>query len=119
MKRIARHSALLLLVACASLHAGAQQLGTLFNTPEERARLDALRRGEPVHAADAAGNALPTRRPAITGYVQRSDGRNTVWIDGRPVLVAAPKARRILEPRMVQPAPSPREPARPQVEEPD
>ncbi|HET9651617.1 MAG TPA: hypothetical protein VFP36_05475 [Usitatibacter sp.] len=109
MRRILRHSAAAL-VALASLGAAAQQLGTLFQTPEERARLDRLRRGEPLQSA-AAGTtgaaAAPEHRPAITGYVQRSDGRNTVWIDGRPVLVASPNARRVLEPRLVQPGSEP------------
>jgi hypothetical protein len=38
----------------------------------------------------------------VTGYVQRSDGRGTVWIDGRPVRVAGPQASRIFDPRSVR-----------------
>ena len=97
----ARHAALLALSlgALAAPCAAAFELGTLFTTPEERARLDRLRRGEP----DAPVGAQETRAPnaAITGYVKRSDGRNTVWIDGAPVVVSRPGAGDLLEPRAV------------------
>jgi hypothetical protein len=33
--------------------------------------------------------------------VKRSDGLSTVWIDGRPVRLADPKAARLLDPRTV------------------
>ena len=94
--RASRASALLamLLVAAA---ARAADLGTLFYTPAEREGMDRLRRGEPSETAAAA--SPPAR--AITGYVKRSDGRSTVWIDGRPVVVADPKAERLLEPHAV------------------
>ena len=108
MQPIARLSAALLL-SLAALDAASQELGTLFHTPEERARLDKLRRGEPLHMATEAQGAARTHRPAVTGYVQRSDGRNTVWIDGRPVVLATPDASRILDPRVVQPRAETRE----------
>jgi hypothetical protein len=109
MGTILRPSALLV-IAVTALGAGAQDLGTLFHSPEERARLDRLRRGEPTQSAAATQTPQARARmhkPAVTGYVQRSDGRNTVWIDGRPVVVAAPNASRILEPRVVQPRAEP------------
>ncbi len=74
------------------------QLGTLFNTPEERARLDRLRRGEP----DAAGQPVRAGTPALTGFVKRSDGRHTLWIDGTPISIASPEAGRLLEPSAVR-----------------
>jgi hypothetical protein len=86
------------LVLALSAPAAAIELGTLFHTPEERARLDRLRRGEPLGTAQPAHAGAP---PALTGYVQRSDGRTTVWIDGIPVNVAAPRAPR-LEPKSVR-----------------
>ena len=96
-----RRALALACLACAAAGAGAQEtLGTLFFTPAERARLDALRRGEPAVAAEG----VPVRAGgdhALTGYVQRSDGRTTVWIDGRAVSVPPRKAPR-LEPRDVQ-----------------
>ena len=74
-----------LFLAFAALGSGAQELGTLFTTPDERARLDKLRRGEPVERAGVPGGFGPR---ALTGFVQRSDGRTTVWIDGNPVPLA-------------------------------
>src|SRR5215471_8089299 len=107
MRPIVRHSALALLLASAALRAaGADDMGTLFTTPEERARLDKLRRGEPIILATPQAARDP-RKPALTGYVQRSDGRNTIWIDGRPVVTASPSPHAVLEPNMVQPPPSP------------
>ena len=76
-------------------------LGTLFTSPEERARLDRLRRGEPVQTA-IAGSTGPR---AVTGYVKRSDGRSTVWIDGVPLQVATPKAAPMLDPGAVRSGP--------------
>ena len=73
-------------------------LGTLFTSPQERARLDRLRRGEPVQTATAG----PTGQRAVTGYVKRSDGRSTVWIDGVPLQVATPKAAPMLDPGAVR-----------------
>ena len=94
MARAAR----LLAAACALLAAAgaaASELATLFHSPEERARLDRLRRGE----APAAARAPEARRdPRITGFVKRSDGRSTVWIDGVPVPVSNPRAARLLDP---------------------
>ena len=82
------------LLVAAGTTAAAADLGTLFHTPEERTRLDRLRRGdaEPVTAA------VPRPvRPAITGFVKRSDGRHTIWVDGAPVSVTNPEAARTLD----------------------
>ncbi|HYC34874.1 MAG TPA: hypothetical protein VEC19_00500 [Usitatibacter sp.] len=89
----------LALVAAAALLVAAPagaDLGKLFHTPQERAQLDKLRRGEPVEAP-----AVAARKARITGFVRRSDGRNTVWINGSPVVVADPKAAELLEPGAV------------------
>jgi hypothetical protein len=73
------------LVACAcACAAGAAPLDTLFHTPQERERLDKLRRGEAVESAQPGE---PARRRELTGYVKRSDGRGTAFIDGIPVPV--------------------------------
>ena len=86
-----------LLVLASGAAAAAVDLGTLFTTPEERARLDRLRRGEPV----IESRGTPGQR-AVTGYVKRSDGRSTVWIDGVPLQVATPKAGSQLDPDRVR-----------------
>ena len=86
-----------LLVLASGAAAAAVDLGTLFTTPEERARLDRLRRGDPV--VESRG---PSGQRAVTGYVKRSDGRSTVWIDGVPLQVATPKAGSQLDPDRVR-----------------
>ena len=86
-----------LLILASTAAAAAVDLGTLFTTPEERARLDRLRRGEPVIESRGASG-----QRAVTGYVKRSDGRSTVWIDGVPMQVATPRAGPLLDPRSVR-----------------
>jgi hypothetical protein len=62
--------------------AGAQ--GRLFYTAEQRAGLEHARLN---HVTESDASQPRTRSPALTynGVVLRSDGRNTRWINGRPV----------------------------------
>lgn len=92
-----------LLVALALLAptGAAADLGTLFHTPQERSRLDRMRRGEPADPTPPAA-ALPARTPEVTGFVRRSDGRNTVWIDGRALATSDPKNAPLFDPRAVR-----------------
>jgi hypothetical protein len=75
-------------------------LGRLFLTPAERASLDVVRQNSKppekiVKAGDgvddeekaSAASAPPAALPIVTvhGYVKRSDGKGTVWINGKPV----------------------------------
>ncbi len=91
----------LALCAGAAYAAELANLGTLFLSPQERARLDQLRRGEPLEASE--GRAAGTRAaPELTGFVQRSDGKNTIWLDGRAVGMAAPRGAPTLEPKAVR-----------------
>jgi len=85
---------LLVFAACA----GAADLGTLFHTPQERARLDRLRRGEAPATAAAPGGG----QPEVTGYVQRSDGPSTVWIDGVAVAVATHRGKPLFDAKSVR-----------------
>ncbi len=97
--RIARVDRIAAAAACAlALAVQATEIGTLFHTPEERAHLDRLRRGEPVGQAASPG---PARRGELTGFVKRSDGRGTVWIDGVARAVP-PGTAPLLEPRSVR-----------------
>lgn len=101
MRTIRVESALFALaVALFASAAACSELGTLFTTPAERERLDRLRRGEASVPEAAATADAPAA--AVTGYVKRSDGRGTVWIDGRPVVVASPKAAPLFDPRSVR-----------------
>ncbi len=69
----------------------AQELGRLFFTPEQRAALDARRKARiPDKAAPTPSVASPTTR--LDGYVRRSDGRSTVWVNGERVDEASPRA---------------------------
>ncbi|HUQ29793.1 MAG TPA: hypothetical protein VM051_14450 [Usitatibacter sp.] len=79
-------------------HAAAPALGTLFHTPEERERLERMRRGEPESPAAPA----PGAASAITGFVKRSDGRHTVWIDGQPISVRGTQGAPALDTRTVR-----------------
>lgn len=76
-------TALLLGAFLAALLAGgvaqAQELGRLFFTPEQRQSLDARRKAR-VPDKPAAAVASPTMR--LDGYVKRSGGRSTVWVNG-------------------------------------
>ena len=93
-----RFLAILLLAAAPAATAAELTLGTLFHTPEERARLDRMRRGEPEQTAAAP---VPGGRSVVTGFVKRSDGRHTVWIDGTPVTVRGAPAPNVFDPRAV------------------
>jgi hypothetical protein len=97
----ARIVAALAITLAAGSAAGASldALGTLFTTPQERDRLDRLRRGEPETpvASDNTGRSQPT----VTGFVRRSDGRNTVWIDGTPVPLRRSGPDPLLDPAIV------------------
>ncbi len=72
----------LLLALAVLLSAGAAQaeeLGRLFFTPEQRQALDARRKAR-LPDRPAAAVASPTVR--LDGYVRRSSGRSTVWVNG-------------------------------------
>jgi len=78
---------LLLLSISLSLPLWAQDevQGRLFTTPQERARLDLLREREKQHphaTTDSAVAGEPDIDEAtLDGYVTRSSGKNTAWIN--------------------------------------
>lgn len=90
---------LILFVSCLPVFAMAAEpvpLGRLFLTPAERAALDTIRQNSrPPEKIVTPGNASeedetaasPTAPPVVTvqGYVKRSDGKGTVWINGQAV----------------------------------
>ena len=86
---------LLLALACllAAPAARAQELGRLFFTPDQRAALDARRRARVPDKPAAQTVVSPTTR--LDGYVQRSQGPSTVWVNGEGLLETAPEAPRI------------------------
>ena len=77
-----RFLALLLLLLVNS--AEAQELGRLFFTPEQRAALDARRKARLPDRPAVTTSVSPTTR--LDGYVKRSGGRSTVFINGETLL---------------------------------
>jgi hypothetical protein len=74
--------------------AGAQEIGRLFMTPEQRESLDARRKARvPDKPAAAPVVASPTTR--VDGYVKRSGGPSTVWLNNEPLPEHAADAPRI------------------------
>lgn len=87
----------------------AQQLGTLFHTAKERESMEKLRRGEPVEQALILGPD-----PVITGYVKRSDGKSTVFVDKQAFPVRSQEVQGQLQPGIVERfSPMPLPPASP------
>lgn len=85
MKRAVLLLAAMLLLPCAQ----AQEIGRLFFTPDQRAALDARRRARvPDKPAATPVVASPTTR--LDGYVRRSQGPSTVWVNGTTVDEASP-----------------------------
>ena len=78
------------LVAILALGLGAsgpalgQQLGRLFFTPEQRDALDARRKARLPDKPSAPAIVSPTTR--LDGYVMRSGGKSTVWVNGESIV---------------------------------
>jgi hypothetical protein len=74
--------------------------GTLFNTQEQRERLDRVRQRGGVPEDEVVAAEEP-ERSVINGFVKRSDGRNTVWVDD--VMKRDPRSEVVeqLEPNVV------------------
>ncbi|RSZ60085.1 hypothetical protein HF313_15330 [Massilia atriviolacea] len=71
-------AACLLLGAATAAHA---QIGRLFTTPAEREQLD-IARGLVAPPAPPAAAAPPEPQPVtVDGFVRRSSGKATVWIN--------------------------------------
>ena len=64
--------------------AGAQELGRLFFTPDQRAALDARRKAR-VPDKPAATPQVEQPVTRIDGAVRRSGGKSTVWVNGEPI----------------------------------
>ena len=76
-------TSLCIFVVVAANVAAAESLGRLFFTPKERAALDRGSAGQPAELAEVV--PVEPRRPIeMNGYVARSDGKTTVWLDGEP-----------------------------------
>jgi hypothetical protein len=79
------------LLATASAAAAAQELGRLFFTPEQRAELDARRKARVPDRPAAVLIESPST--TLDGYVKRSDGKSTVFLNGEAVTEGADAKR--------------------------
>ena len=88
-----RNLLFLLCFLCSTTTLAADPLGRLFLTPEQRVQLDTARaqrdRRLPITAEAETTPAAPIPQGPATvtynGVVRRSDGKSTVWINGKPV----------------------------------
>ena len=69
------------LAACTAQSYG-QDLGRLFLSPDQRTALDARRKAK---IPDKATTDVETSYSRLDGYVQRSSGPSTVFVNGEPV----------------------------------
>lgn len=90
----------LIFVSCICQAAEVAPIGRLFSTPAERANLDRLRqtakRGEPINLANKLANEqtapevpviveeLVREQFSLDGFVRRSSGKGTTWINQIP-----------------------------------
>jgi hypothetical protein len=89
-------AALLALLCASGAAQAADELGRLFFTPAERAALDARRKARVPDRPLAPVLASPVTR--VDGYVKRSQGPSTVWMNGESLNEGGRDAPRI-EPR--------------------
>ena len=76
-------TSLCIFVVVAANVAAAESLGRLFFTPKERAALDRGKAGQPAELVELTP-VEPRRSVEMNGYVARSNGKTTVWLDGEP-----------------------------------
>lgn len=88
-----KRTVMVLIFLLAAPSAGAQELGRLFFTPDQRSALDARRKARVPDKPAANVVAAPVTR--VDGYVKRSGGPPTVWINGEALTESAPEAPRI------------------------
>lgn len=86
MKRM-RIVAAMMVLAGAAAPAAAQEFGRLFFTAEQRQQLDARRKARVPDKPAAAVVAAPTTR--IDGFVRRSGGPTTVFVNGESLTESA------------------------------
>jgi hypothetical protein len=92
-----RRATLFVLALAVALPArAADPLGRLFFTPEQRAALDARRKARVPDKPAAAMVVSPVTR--VDGFVKRSQGPSTVWMNGESVSEGSPEAPRIESP---------------------
>ena len=74
-----------LLAAASPDRAHAETLGRLFHSAAERSALDALRKEKSRPPKPAPQSSAAPQAQRFDGYVLRSDGRSTLWVNGSTV----------------------------------
>ncbi len=77
---------LALSVAALSSNMQGQELGRLFLSQDQRTALDARRKAK---IPDKSSASAETSYSRLDGYVQRSSGPSTVFVNGEPVVTGA------------------------------
>ena len=86
-----------------SAAAGAQELGRLFFTPEQRSALDARRKAR-VPDKPAATPQVESPVTRVNGAVRRTGGKSTVWVNGEAIPEGAQPGGPQLTPRSANPS---------------
>ena len=77
--------AIALFIGIAPAAAGAEPLGRLFHSPAERSALDSMRKTKLQPQKPAAPRPSEPQTAQLDGYVLRSDGKSTLWVNGSAV----------------------------------
>ena len=77
--------AIALFIGIAPAAAGAEPLGRLFHSPAERSALDSMRKAKLQPQKPAAPRPSEPQTAQLDGYVLRSDGKSTLWVNGSAV----------------------------------
>jgi len=78
-----------------------QEIGRLFLTPEQRSALDTRRK---ARLPDKPAAAVETSFARLDGFVKRSGGPSTVFVNGEPLPVGAPAEGMRLAPHRNDPS---------------
>jgi hypothetical protein len=70
-------------VCSAAAYYDESALGKLFTTPEQRQRIDAFRKGKSMGVTREQVSPTDVK---VQGIVTRSDGKSTVWVNGKSTL---------------------------------
>jgi hypothetical protein len=77
--------AIALLMGVSPASADAESLGRLFHSAAERSALDSVRKAKLQPQKPAAPRPSEPQTVQLDGYVARSDGKSTIWVNGSAV----------------------------------
>ena len=74
-----------LLMGVGPASADAESLGRLFHSAAERSALDSMRKAKAQPQTPVAPRPSEPQTAQLDGYVVRSDGKSTIWVNGSAV----------------------------------